>query len=125
MFVAAGGVGQSGESDGLVGGNSGAINSLGNFAAGRGGLGGKFLPPAGGAGGMGECNGIQGTARQGADGSPGTFSNTAPGGLGGRPAVDGIIQPAPEGAGTGGTGGAAGADTTGDNGGTGYVVIWW
>ncbi|MFF3559487.1 hypothetical protein ACFYXS_05540 [Streptomyces sp. NPDC002574] len=40
--------------------------------------------------------------------------------------MDGIVQPAPTGAGTGGTGGGASApNTTGEDGGSGYVVIWW
>ncbi|MDX2646933.1 hypothetical protein PV341_25850 [Streptomyces sp. PA03-1a] len=41
--------------------------------------------------------------------------------------MDGIIQPAPPGAGIGGSGGARGVgpDAGGENGGPGYVVIWW
>ncbi|MDX2813427.1 hypothetical protein PV410_12820 [Streptomyces sp. PA03-5A] len=83
---------------------------------------------AGGAGGTASCPG-QGTVRQGNNGANGTLIGPigAPGGQGGRPAVDGIIQPAPQGAGIGGSGGArtAGPITTGENGGPGYVVIWW
>ncbi|MFI8184234.1 hypothetical protein ACIF70_27485 [Actinacidiphila glaucinigra] len=41
--------------------------------------------------------------------------------------MDGVIQPAPSGAGIGGTGGTTSsvAPGIGQTGGPGYVVIWW
>ena len=54
------------------------------------------------------------------------MGNPPPGapGQGGRPAVDGVVLPAPPGAGEGGDGGGD-TDAPGSAGSDGYVVIWW
>ncbi|MDX2701604.1 hypothetical protein PV350_01935 [Streptomyces sp. PA03-6a] len=117
--------GAGGPASGFPGTPSTVDNGLGDIVTAEGGA--RGLIP-GGAGGTASCPG-QGTVRQGNNGANGTLTGPIgePGGQGGRPAVDGIIQPAPQGAGIGGSGGARtiGLPALGENGGPGYVVIWW
>ena len=65
--------------------------------------------------------------RQGAVGGAGSSVFNAQPGLGGRPAVDGVTQPAPPAAGIGGNGGPHPPpdNYSGLPGGPGYVIIWW
>ncbi|MFF7674087.1 hypothetical protein [Actinacidiphila glaucinigra] len=119
--VGAGGAGGAGAANGSPGTPTEVDNNLGGVVSADGGGGASLL--LGGGGGTGVCPG-QGTVRMGADGQEG---NPTPGGApgqGGRPAVDGVVQPAPPGAGEGGDGGGD-TDAPGSAGGDGYVVIWW
>ncbi|SNS95992.1 glycine-rich domain-containing protein [Actinacidiphila glaucinigra] len=121
--IGAGGTGGAQLTNGQPGSLSTVNNGLGGLAIANGGAGGLFSS-SGGMGGTASCSG-QGTARQGADGARG--GTTVPPGQGGRPAVDGVIQPAPSTAGIGGTGGTVSFmdPGVGQTGGPGYVVIWW
>ncbi|WP_089227015.1 glycine-rich domain-containing protein [Actinacidiphila glaucinigra] len=118
--VGAGGAGGAGAANGSPGTPTEVDNNLGGVVSADGGGGASLLLP--GTGGTGVCPG-QGTVREGADGLIGNPTPGA-GGQGGRPPVDGVVQPAPPGAGEGGDGGGD-TDVPGSAGGDGYVVIWW
>ncbi|MDX2702815.1 hypothetical protein PV350_08105 [Streptomyces sp. PA03-6a] len=123
-------VGQGGIGANAIGvnGTNGANTVLsgpsGILARGDGGTGGRagLLPLTPSPGGNGFCS-VGGTTRQGAAGQPPVVAQGLAG-PGGQPAVSGIVEPAPQGAGTGGDGTVA-ALIPADNGGDGYAVIWW
>ncbi|WP_267881093.1 MULTISPECIES: glycine-rich domain-containing protein [unclassified Streptomyces] len=125
VTIGAGGAGGApGIGQGGTGGDTVVVSGV-NVATANGGGGTSGLT-GGGAGGTATCP-DQGTTRQGASGGTGTIANpTAPATPGGRPAVDGVVQPAPPNAGTGGDSAPGGFGITpGQAGGNGYVVIWW
>lgn len=119
--IGTGGAGGTDNTSSQPGTPSTVDNGLGGVVTALGGL--AATGNSGGVGGVGSCPG-QGTVRQGAVGGGGGGSIP---GLGGRPAVDGVIQPAPPAAGIGGNGAphAPPNERDGLPGGPGYVVIWW
>ncbi|MFD8079478.1 hypothetical protein ACFV3E_43475 [Streptomyces sp. NPDC059718] len=119
MDIGAGGAGGPAHTSGQPGTSSTVNNGLGGVVEAKGGL--AAPGNAGGLGGGASCPG-QGTTRDGNIGGAGGTSIPA---LGGRPAVDGVIQPAPAFAGIGGSGGPGIFGDDGARGGPGYVVIWW
>ncbi|MEU4091610.1 hypothetical protein [Streptomyces sp. NPDC026673] len=108
--------------NGQPGTSSTVDNGLGGVVFADGGNPGTGL--IGGQGGYGKCPG-QGTVRQGPVGGAGGAGGP---GLGGRPAVNGVIPPpALSAAGIGGNGAPHPPpnERNGLPGGPGYVVIWW
>ncbi|MEU1543296.1 glycine-rich domain-containing protein [Actinacidiphila glaucinigra] len=119
-------VGQGGPGSADANGADGTATTLsgpgGPLAEATGGAGGEVgLAPSPSAGGTGNCFANSGTTRTGAAGQPPLSLGVA--GLGGRPPVNGIVEPEPQGAGTGGNG-ALGVLPAQD-GVKGYAVIWW
>ncbi|MFG2301839.1 glycine-rich domain-containing protein [Actinacidiphila glaucinigra] len=122
------GLGGIGSSTFNTNGTNGADTTLsgpgGPLAGAGGGAGGHFgsLTPTPSAGGTGNCYGNSGTTRTGAAGQPPLSAGLV--GQGGRPPVNGIVEPEPQGAGTGGDGALIVLQPA-QNGGNGYAVIWW
>ncbi|MFF3559436.1 glycine-rich domain-containing protein [Streptomyces sp. NPDC002574] len=127
VVVGQGGAGSpSTGQDGADGADTTMSGDGGVTATARGGAGGRFgghLPLTTSPGGMGTCQLTSGTTRQGAAGQPPVTAD-GPAGQGGQPAVNGIVEPTPSGAGAGGDGGALHRRVAPD-GGAGYAVIWW